>query len=210
MKAVVCLPLLLIALALHGQDSCALKLDKDSIRVYACRVTTSKFKAVRAVFPIKAKYSQLAAMVLDIENYHLWNYETSTVTILKKVSPTEIIYHTEVNAPYPASNRDFVIRLTLQQDPATRTLLIRAISIPTYIPEKPRIVRVPFSSATWIVKEAGPGELLVDYGIEIDLGGSVPAWLVNMLAHQAPYETFRAMREQIGNYAGRRVEFVAD
>jgi fatty-acid desaturase len=41
----------------------------------------------------------------------------------------------------------------------------------------------------------------VEYVIEIDFGGVVPVWVVNSLAHKAPYETFKSMKEQIGRYA---------
>jgi hypothetical protein len=77
---------------------------------------------------------------------------------------------------------------------------VRAVSIPDYIPAINGVVRVPMSEAIWTIREHRPGRLSVVYDIEIDLGGALPAWLVNMLAHKAPYETFRKMRELISHY----------
>jgi hypothetical protein len=192
------------------QDPCSLKVDKDSIQVYSCKLPNSKFKAVKSVFPISSRLGQLAAMVMDIENYREWQKETVTARILERVSDHEIIYYYEAAAPYPASNRDFVIRLTMEQNPKTKELIIHAVSVPEYIPHKPNIIRVPFSEARWNVKSIKPGQLLVEYHIEIDLGGAVPPWLINMVSHQAPHDTFKAMREHIGKYKESKVGFVVE
>ena len=193
-----------------GQQDCELRLDKDSIRVYLCEMTNSRYKSVKTTFEVNSSLSQLAAMVLDIDHYDAWQYKTVSATILKKVSEKEIIYHTEASAPMIASNRDFVIDLTIRQDPRTRVLTIDAISIPDYLPVRPNVIRVPFSKAQWVVRPLNASTLQVDYLIEIDLGGAVPPWIVNMVAHQAPYQTFRDFRDKIGDYRGIKVGFIKD
>ena len=200
----------LTAFTAWGQEPCTLKVDKDSIQVYSCKLANSRFKAVKSVFQIKGSLNQLAAMVMDIENYHTWQKETVVAKVLKKVNDHEIIYYYEAAAPYPATNRDFVIRLTVEQDPGTKELEIHAVSVPEYIPHKPNIIRVPFSKARWKVKPLRSGQLLVEYRIEIDLGGSVPPWLINLVSHQAPHDTFKAMRQHIGNYKGSNVGFIVE
>ena len=72
---------------------------------------------------------------------------------MKKVSETEIIYYSEIGAPIITSNRDFVIRLTLNQDPLTKALIVEATSLPDFLPPKERIVRVPFSKARWTITQ---------------------------------------------------------
>ena len=49
---------------------------------------------------------------------------------------------------------------------------------------------------------------MVEYTIDIDLGGAVPPWLVKLAAHQAPYETFKALKKNIEKYRGRSVSFI--
>ena len=49
---------------------------------------------------------------------------------------------------------------------------------------------------------------MVEYTIDIDLGGAVPPWLVNLVAHQAPYERFKALKENIEKHRGRSVSFI--
>ena len=149
-------------------------------------------------------------MVLDIDHYDAWQYKTLSSRILTKVSEREIIYYTEIAAPVLTDNRDFVIQLTIDQNPHTREMIIDAVSIPGHVLPKDGVIRVSYSKARWRVKPVTNTLLQVDYFIELDLGGMVPPWMVNMVAPQAPYETFKDLLDKIGNYKGKGVAFIKD
>ncbi|MDZ4714511.1 MAG: START domain-containing protein [Cytophagales bacterium] len=200
---------LLVSSATLAQSDCTLRLEKDSIRVFTCDQEHSKFKSIKTVFQVVGDRSQVAAMILDIDFYKEWQYKTLSTKVLKRVSDRELIYYTEVAAPVLTSNRDFVIRLTVENVP-DGSLSISAVSLPDYIPPKQGALRVPYSVARWKVQSVGPSTLRVEYTLDIDLGGDVPAWLVNAVAPQAPYETFKAFREKIVKYTGQRVPFITD
>jgi START domain len=190
---------LLASLGVAAQTNCSLKLNKDSIRVYTCGHESSKYKTIKVNFNLTANRSQLIAMLLDIDHLGDWQYRTVSAQLLKKVSDSEIIYHTEVDGPV-IDNRDFVINLKIDEAPANNEWTITATSMPDYIPKKEKVVRIPMSKAVWKIKEEKKGQLAIEYVIQIDFGGVIPAWVVNSLAHKAPYETFKSMREKIGNY----------
>lgn len=190
--------LLIISFSLNAQKNCELKLDKDSIQVYSCDPENSKYKTIKAKFRLKATQRQLKMMLLDIDHLADWQDQTVSAQLLKKVNANEIIYHTEVHAPV-VDNRDFVIRLLIQQI-NSKEIKLTLTSIPDYIPRKKNVVRVPMSKAVWQVREEKPGILSVIYTLEIDLGGTLPVWLINSLSHKAPHDTFKSMREKIGKY----------
>lgn len=181
-----------------AQKNCQLKLDKDSIQVYTCDPENSKYKVIQSKFYLNAYQRQLKAMLLDIDHLGEWQDQTVSAKLLKKVSENEIIYHTEVKAPV-VDNRDFVIRLTIQQISA-HEMKVTLVSIPDYIPKVKNVVRVPMSKAVWVVKEVKPRRLSIHYSLEIDLGGTLPAWVINSLSHKAPYQTFTSMKAKIGKY----------
>lgn len=210
LRASITLLLLVISRLSPAQPGCTLELDKDSIAVYTCPRPDSRYKTIKSVFEIKATRSQLAAALLDVDGYTAWQYKTASVRVLQRVSDRELVYHTEVEAPALTSNRDFVIRLTVDPDPMTKGMIIEAVSIPDYIPAVENVIRVPYSRARWTVTPAGPGRLAVEYVIDIDLGGSVPPWVVNLFAAKAPYETFKSLRAVIGDYRGKQVTFLGD
>lgn len=194
----------------QAQSDCVLELDKDSISVYTCPRPDSRYKTIVSRFQVRATRAELAAALLDIQGYKEWQYKTASARVLNRISDRELVYHTEVEAPALTSNRDFVIRLTVDPDPMTKGMIIEAVSIPDYIPAVENVIRVPYSRARWSVTPAGPGWLAVEYSIDIDLGGSVPPWIVNLFAAKAPYETFKSLRSVIGKYKGKGVSFVRD
>lgn len=181
-----------------AQKNCELKLNKDSIQVFTCDPENSKYKVIQAKFYLKASQRQLKAMLLDIGHLAEWQDQTVSAKLLNKVSENEIIYHTEVKAPL-VDNRDFVIRLTIQQINA-HEMKVTLVSIPDYIPKQKNVVRVPMSKAVWVAKEVKPGRLQINYLLEIDLGGTLPTWVINSLSHKAPYQTFMSMKATIGKY----------
>jgi START domain len=189
---------LLLSLTVTAQTNCVLKLNKDSVQVYTCGKENSKYKTIKATFNLTASRSQLINMLLDIDHLGDWQYHTVSAQLLKKISDHEIIYHTEVDGPV-IDNRDFIIHLKINE-PVNNEWIITGTSMPDYIPRKEKVVRIPMSKAVWKIKEVKSGQLAVEYVIQIDFGGVIPAWVVNSLAHKAPYETFKSMREKIGRY----------
>jgi hypothetical protein len=180
-----------------SQTEWILQKDSDSIKVYTSHAENSRFKSIKAIFSIQGTMTQLASMLLDIEKYDEWQYNTIDPVIIKKISSSELIYHASIAAPWPVSDRDMVVHLTIVQDSDTKELTIQTNSKPGLFPIKNNFVRVPMSVAKWTVKPEKESTLRVEYTIQIDPGGAVPAWMVNMVCAEAPHESFKNMREKI-------------
>jgi START domain len=194
----------------HAQIDCVPELDKDSIKVLTCPRADSRYKTVKSFFTVNASLGELAHAILDIDGYVAWQYKTQSASVLKQVSEREVIYYTRVEAPVLTQDRDFVIRLTVDPDPKTKGIIVEAVSMPEYIPPVEDVIRVPYSRARWNIRPAAPGTLAVEYIIDIDLGGTVPPWLVNLVAPKAPYETFKALKTVMRKYRGKRVSFISE
>jgi len=188
---------MLVAGKTFAQEDCDLRKDTDSIRVYSCKALNSSFKSIKAEAFFNSTLDQFVAAMLDIEKYVDWQYNTIQAYVLEKISEDELIYYSEVEAPWPASNRDSVIRLKLKREPENGILHFTTHSMPDYFPKKEDDVRVPMSEAHWIVTQIGENKLRLDYKLQIDPGGSVPAWLVNMASAEAPYASFRDLRKKL-------------
>lgn len=203
-----------IFLALPGRSQKPWKLisEKDGIYVYTQQLEDSKFKAVRAVCTVDCPVGRLAYVLMDVSNTKDWVYATKVCKLLKKMSPTDIFYYSEVELPWPVSNRDFIIRITLTQDPKTKIARIVAENHPDYVPEKKNVVRIPKSAGNWILTPLADGRTKVEYVIHVDPGGSVPAWAVNMLADVGPYSSFRKLRQEVkkDKYKDAKLEGITD
>lgn len=195
----ICTISLLFALPLlaHAQNNCELKKNKDNIKVFSCKTVDSKFKAVRAEFSINASIDQYIAIVLDVDGYKDWHYRVVNPRILTKISEYELIYYTQLKAPWPVSNRDLILQLNIDKDVNTNVLTVTLNSLPDYLPEVEDVIRVPESYSRITLTPIDNSRTKVDYFIQVDPGGEIPPWLVNLFSTQAPYETFKNLKDKI-------------
>jgi hypothetical protein len=197
MKHTFLFPLLLASTSLYAQKECVLRKEKDSIRIYTCDNENSRFKTIRATLIMNATLSQVASVIMDVEKYNEWQFNTINSKTLERPTDEEVIFYSEVDAPWPIANRDLIIRIQLFQDKKSNVVTLNCNSLPKFVPEKKQIVRVPFSKALWTLTPLSADKVKVDYVIEINPGGAVPPWMVNMVAAQAPYESFRNFRNRL-------------
>ena len=198
------------ALSASAQDGWVLKKEKDSIKVYSRNSSQSKLNEIKVELTVKAKLSEIASLILDIDNYNKWSRNLKMSYVLKKISDDELYFYTEVNSPWPANNRDLIVHLKIMQDAATKTMTIKAVGVPDFMPAKKGIVRVPFSDETWTIVPIDKSSIKITYCMQIDIGGDAPAWLVNLFAAKAPLESFKylAILVQQPKYHGSDIAFI--
>ncbi len=192
----ICMVIMQATLA-NAQNNWVLKADKDGIKVYTRPMPGSKVKAIKVECTLQAGLSQLAYIIMDINSCKQWVYSTKSCGLLKQVSPHELFYYSEVDVPWPVSNRDFVAHLTASQNPVNRTVTIDAENVPGFTPQKPNVVRIVQSVGKWLLTPAGGHLVNVEYTLFADPGGSVPAWLINLFITKGPMESFKKLKEHL-------------
>jgi hypothetical protein len=167
-----------------------LEKDKDGIKVYTSKAESAKYKAVKVEAVLAGNIDKLLKLLLDAGSNKEWIYRTNNSYQIKRISQNEILSYTETSVPWPATNRDIAIKMQLNRDVKNNTLKVTAVGVPKAIPEKKGIVRIPYFNSWWDVKGDGKNSLRITYFLEVDPGGSVPAWITNMFAAKGPFETF--------------------
>jgi hypothetical protein len=179
--------------SLQAQNNCKLKKDQDSIKVYTCHTDTSRFKSIIAELTVKTTLDELQRFIVDIPNYTQWQYNTVEANVIRKISESELIYRTVIEAPWPVVNRDMVVHIQTKYT-SNNEFIITTESENGIMPEKKEFVRVPSSHAKWIVMIKNKNQLQIKYTMQIDPGGAVPAWLVNWVCAEAPYQSFKKLK----------------
>lgn len=194
-----CLTSLFLVWSMTGiaQTNCELKKEKDNIKIYGCPVEGSALNAIRVEFEVNSTVEKYIPIVLDVTHYHEWRYREFNHKVLKIISDHEIIYYARVGTPFPLSDRDLVLHLTLNRDSVTKILTAKIESMPDYIPPVDGVVRVPSSLSTMTLTPLSESKLKVNCLVRINPGGQVPAWVINMFSTQGPYETFKNLREKM-------------
>ncbi|QHS59003.1 START domain-containing protein [Chitinophaga agri] len=198
---------MLFSLMSYAQTNWTLKHNKDGIQIYTKTIENSDYKGIKVKCSLPATLTEFTAVIMDVNTAGEWLYATKSSTLLKQVSPAEVYYYSEVGLPWPLSNRDFICHLTASQDPRTKVVTIDGPVVPDYMPAKDGIVRVTQSSGKWIITPAGPNMVNIEYTLEANPGGSLPAWLVNLFVTKGPMESFKKLKVQVDKPQYRKVQF---
>lgn len=188
-----------------------LKKDEDGIRVYTGSAQRCDFKSIKVECTVNATLSQMVVFLLDVDKQKEWVYSNKSTRIIKKIAPNEIIYHAEIEAPWPCTNRDYVSHITISQH-IPHSLTIEAKTVSGIVPETPGIVRVKSSQALWEITSINKGLQKIVYTVQFDPSGALPAWLVNMFVTKGPLITFQNLKECINRpeYKNAHVDFIKD
>lgn len=194
-----CVCLLLLPGFLPGSDKNAwtLKKEKDGMTIYNRHSETSKFNDIRVDMDLPGNVEQLAAILLDVDKYIDWVYATKSSTTMRKVSENEVIYYSEIGTPWPAANRDFYADMKVSFDAAARSFNVVSMGMKDYQPEKKDLVRIPSSRSVWTVTTETGNRIHLQYILQADPGGSIPAWILNTFATKAPMETFSNLKRKM-------------
>lgn len=190
----------LVATSLSGYSQAyewKLKKEVDDIQVYFRKSPDSKINELRIETTVEASLSGIVTLLRDVPTYPFWVYKCVTSERLISLSEHEGIYYSEMNFPWPMSNRDFVAHSLTHQNPITKTITIEADGRPDYIPEKKGLVRIPHLQVRWEITPIKPGEAKIAYFLQSDPGGSIPAWIINMAIDQGPTNSFKSLREML-------------
>jgi len=187
----------LMTLSSLAQPDWQLKQDKDGIQVYTKNIDNAKLKAVKVVTTINTSLTSLTAVLMDVEGSKDWVYATKSISLLKQISPAALIYYSEIEIPWPASNRDFIVEIRASQDEKTKAITVDGFNKPAYLPENKNIVRIKQSYSRWLITPLQRGQVKIEYVLQVDPGGNIPVWLINLFATKGPLETFKKLREQV-------------
>ena len=171
--------------------------SKNGIKIYTRHSSDSPIKIVKGIVEIETNLSALVALVKDANNQHNWVYLTKTARLLKQPNSFEWFYYNQSDAPWPVTNRDIVSHAKMTQNSDTYAIRINTIGLPDYIPRKDDVVWIPGLKSSWSFIPATEGVVFVEFQLFIDLGGRLPAWVVNMAIDTGPYNTLWGMSQQV-------------
>lgn len=191
----------------YGQEDCEMVEDYQGIKIFECEMEGSNINSVKANFEIEATLSQYAYLVLNLDHYPAWNHEARNVKLVRRISKTELIYYTEVDAPWPLQDRDIILHLKVSQDPVTKVLNIHLTSRPAELPEYNKFIRIHDYWSLLQVTPISKTHSRVDYYLELDPGGDVPSWFVNLISSRIPRNTFVNFREGLKMFTDNNLSF---
>jgi len=171
--------------------------DEDGIKAYTREVKDSDIKQVKVKTTLKSSLSAVVAIVKDVSSHKRWIYRCKTAKSIKEINESDYYYYNEAEAPWPVSNRDIITHAIITQDKNTKKVTIASTGLPNFIRPIEGIVRIERLEAKWEFMPKPGGMVDLSFYMLIDLGGTLPAWAVNMAIADGPFETVLNLRKVV-------------
>jgi len=186
---------ILLTLLLHpsilvAQEEWKLNRNENGIKVYTASSEDSKFKRIKVEATFSGTIDKLMAILMDVTNNKQWVYHTRNSHLVQLVNPHEVVYYAETSLPWPFSNRDVAIRMSLVPDTNNHTLVVTAIGEPNAVPVNKGLVRIEYFNARWEVRKTNENEIGITYYLTVNPAGSISPGISNMFVTKGPFETF--------------------
>ena len=186
-------------------SSNAWTLDKqeDGISVYTKTKNNSDFKAFRGEVVVESNIETILGVINDVESMENWLHECSKSQILERKSANEVIVYQETNAPWPVSDRSFILKMTTERSDEGKqakilfTAIIESDSDDTSKVNNEDCVRVTELEGKWLLKQVSDTSVHILYETSADPAGSIPAWLANAFVVDQPFNTLKNLRSKV-------------
>lgn len=180
-------------------------LDKqeDGISVYTKTKNDSDFKAFRGEVVVESNIETILGVINDVESMENWLHECSKSQILNRKNENEVIVYQETNAPWPVSDRSFILKMTTERSHEGKqaeilfTAIIESDSDDASQVNNEDCVRVTELDGRWLLEQVSETSVHILYETSADPAGSIPAWLANAFVVDQPFNTLKNLRSKV-------------
>ncbi len=169
--------------------------ERDGIRVYTRPIPDQDFHEFMGVGLVEAPIEALYHLLLDIESFPMWFPRCRQATMIEPVDAHTRIFWYVMDAPWPISDRDVVLRTSSCVDWRMGRVEFQLASVDDARrpPAAPR-VRMRSMRGGFVLEYQGRTQTLVTYTIRVDPSGPVPSALANAGSGKSPLPTLLGMR----------------
>jgi START domain len=173
-----------------------LKKNTDGIRVSVRKVEGSSFLEYSGIVAVDTGLEEVVRLYEEKEDGRMpeWFLHCKEVRLIETRSPEDKTYYFVLSMPIPFQDRDLVYRRIRTTDPVAGVVEYRVKELSGIFPQQHNRVRMLSSTAYWRLRRVGKERTEVYYQQHSELGGVLPAWLVNVLAVNIPFHTLTNFR----------------
>jgi hypothetical protein len=189
-----CVALLLLPFQLFCQTWELIK-NRDGIKIYTADSDHSRFKQIKATCITQGTIDEVVSLFQDVEKQPQWVYSTRSAYIISKADENNFLYYVESSLPWPVADRYLVARMIIKENTEKSILSIATLADSSSHISPSGKVRITHFIGKWTIREIGKQQLSIDYFLDIDPGGSLPASIANIFVSKGPYRTLSRLSE---------------
>ncbi len=168
--------------------------SKNGIDLYSKFDSAKGEEWTKLVTEVDASVRDITNYTANIENLIHWVYACEEVQLLEK-DASETIYYLVSDMPYPMTDRDIIIRKTVEEG-ASDSYFKTVSENYTKLTRESNLVRIPRFKAIWVFETLPTGRTKITYEVTADSGGSIPNWVKDRFAYYGPLKSMENLISQ--------------
>jgi len=180
-----------------GAQSWNFSKEKDGIKLFTRKETGKSLKSYKGVTDINAPAEKVFALIENVNNTDWWDKNLTQIKVLLYEKNKRAQYYLVYDLPWPVTDRDLCVNVTVTIDPVTGEGKIAAVPLPGVTPEHHDMIRIKEYKQTWTVTPVGNSLAHVVLEGYIDPAGSIPDWLSNMLIVDSPFKVISEVKQRM-------------
>ena len=183
---------------LHAEEyPWQLKKDSDGIPVHVREVEGSPILEFKGTVVVDRPIKDVIDFYEQAERMPEWFHQCQESKLLETKSEDDKILYFSLDLPWPVKDRDAVYERVRTTDASTGVIEYHSSALPDYSPKHDGRVRMPMVKGFWRFTPLDAGRTEVYYQQHGDVGGHIPAWLVNQLAVNIPFNSLQHFRDHL-------------
>lgn len=171
--------------------------NEDGIKVSQKSVKGSSIISFRAEMVAEKNIHELFTVLYDPDHKEDFLQNVIEFRTLKVLNDYEGISYVKVANDIPfIDDRDVILHSKIVLRPESKQIYVPTRNSDLkLVPEAKGTVRIPKLRSSWLFEALSNTKTKVTYENEVDPGGFIPKWLVNLASKRLPYGTLQKLRK---------------
>ncbi len=133
----------------------------------------------------------------------------SSIAIVNRVDETSYYLYTTNKVMWPVRTRDNSVFAKWFYEPETGAVWYKLKTTPDYVPRNKKYIRVEIMTGYFKFIPKPNGKVGVVFEAIVEVGGWIPAWIINFYQAEIPYITLRRLQKKLkkDEYKGFKFDY---
>ena len=178
--------------------------ERDGIVVSRRTVPGRSFPQLRAIGEVPGTPYEILAVLLDVPAHVKWLPDCVESRTVRRVDAWRSIVYTRTDAPWPVSDREAVIENeVIFLDPPSQVKVTFEAVPSSGVARARGTVRMKTINGSYAIEAIDERRSLVQYELDADPAGALPAWLITMQSTRNPMQTLTGLRRRLQETRGQ-------
>lgn len=168
--------------------------EKNGVTVYVNETGHSQIIKVKTEVVVNTSINLIQTILNDVEHRNNWIPFLIESRVLQTLSPTEQLEYSIFYSPWPASNRDFIYRLSLYRNDDNKVIYSMISEASALMPEQNGMVRAQLIESYYTLTSLGKKKTKVELSFHADPKGWIPTWIINIFQRVLPYMILKNLK----------------